>query len=351
MTGPGSRVNRGAAIRAGALALALIVAAIPISSAAAHPIQGAHCFVPNLRGYTLADARRVLRAAHCTAGLITGPRVNSHVRTQLPTRGASEFVDTRVALTMRSRSVSRAAPRRGSAGSAAVQPLGISGTWKLVLDSEFTHSSYNNSIWRTGWGSDGISVPSNTNELDCYSPANVYVGGGSLHLDVTARPSACGGTTLPYTGAMITTNPDRGRSGGFQYTYGVAEARVYLPAAGSLIANWPGFWGNGQSWPADGENDVMEGLSGVICWSFHNPAGMTHGCDRNITPGWHTFASDWRPGSITYYYDGIDVGVVTAGVTSAPMYLILDNTVHNNQQAVTIPASMQVQYVRVWQSG
>ena len=55
----------------------------------------------------------------------------------------------------------------------------------------------------------------------------------------------------------------------------------------------------------------MEGLSGVICWHFHDPLGGPGGCDTAITPGWHTFASDWQPGSVTYYYDGQDVGSIT----------------------------------------
>ena len=27
---------------------------------------------------------------------------------------------------------------------------------------------------------------------------------------------------------------------------------------------------------------------------------------------------------MTYYYDGVDIGSVTSGVTSAPMFLVLD---------------------------
>jgi beta-glucanase (GH16 family) len=118
-----------------------------------------------------------------------------------------------------------------------------------------------------------------------------------------------------------------------------------------LIANWPGVWADGQSWPADGEDDLVEGLNGVACWTFHNAVGMNHGCDQSITPGWHTVASDWQPGSITYYYDGIDVGTDISGITSSPMYIIINNTVHSGEPSVSTPDSMQVQYVRVWQTG
>ena len=70
----------------------------------------------------------------------------------------------------------------------------------------------------------------------------------------------------------------------------------------------------------------------------------------SITPGWHTFASDWGPGSVTYYYDGISIGSVTTGVPSAPVFIIPDNTVYPGEAGVTEADSMQVQYVRVWQS-
>jgi beta-glucanase (GH16 family) len=349
------------AIRIRASALALIALAITTSTAAArsghntrsHNVR--RCLVPDVRGETLAGAKRRLQSAHCAAGRISGPRTSSRVGAQRPARGARERIGSKVALTMAVRKAAPTAPTAPTApgahpavGPTTAQPVGIPGTWKLVLDSEFNGPALNTSIWRPGWTSTGVSKPANNNELDCYSPHNVYFpGDGTLHLDVTATPSTCGGVTRPYTGAMINTNPARGR-GGYQYTYGVLEAKVYLPGSGSLLADWPGVWADGQNWPYDGEDDLMEGIYGMACWSFHNVAGMDHMCYRTVTPGWHTFASDWQPGSITYYYDGVDVGSDTSGITSSPMYIILDNTVHANSP-VTGPDSMQVQYVRVWQ--
>jgi beta-glucanase (GH16 family) len=171
-----------------------------------------------------------------------------------------------------------------------------------------------------------------------------------MHLNVTAEPSTCGGATEPYTGALVTTNPDDGRaSGGFQYTYGVLEARVYIPADGALIADWPAVWADGQSWPTDGEDDLLEGLGGSACSSLHGPLGLTNACEH-LTPGWHTFASDWEPGSVTYYYDGLAVFRFATDITSAPMFIVLDNSVRSIQGAnITEADSMQVQYVRVWQ--
>jgi hypothetical protein len=52
---------------------------------------------------------------------------------------------------------------------------------------------------------------------------------------------------------------------------------------------------------------------------------------------------------VTYYYDGVDVGSITTGITSAPMYIILDNTVYPGEANITEADSMDVSYVRVWQ--
>jgi beta-glucanase (GH16 family) len=183
----------------------------------------------------------------------------------------------------------------------------------------------------------------------CYSPGNVtFFGGGGVHLLLTATQSTCGGRTKPYTGAAITTNPYDGRnSGGFEFTYGFVEAKVYLAGAGDRIANWPAVWTSGQNWPEDGENDIVEGLSGQACFHFHSPAGGPGGCDPRITPGWHTFGSDWEPGSVTYYYDGVDVGTITTGITDAPHYLAI--AIGPGDADLTKPADLQVAYVRVWQ--
>ena len=173
-----------------------------------------------------------------------------------------------------------------------------------------------------------------------------------MDLNVSAQPSTCGGVKEPYSGALINSDPARHR-GGFQYVYGVVEAQQFAIAAdGAQIANWPAVWTDGQSWPTDGEDDVMEGLDGLVCATFHDRQDVNgHSiCDTKITAGWHTFASNWEPGSVTYYYDGRVIGTVTRGVTSAPMYLVLDNTVHSGESTDTKPDSLRVKYVRVWQT-
>ena len=232
-------------------------------------------------------------------------------------------------------------------------PLGVPGRWRLLLNADFATKSLNTRIWRPGWFANGISGPVNKHEVACYNSQNVALTGTTLNLSITRVPSTCGGKTRPYTGAMVSTNPHDGRtSGGFTYTYGLAEARIYFPPNRRLIADWPAFSTFGQDWPTTGEDDILEGIAGTGCSRFHsrmNSITGFGGCDPGFTPGWHTIAADWQPNSITWYYDGIKVFHDTVGLTSAPMYLVLVNTVSVRYPQLAMPDTLKVAYVRVWQ--
>ena len=230
--------------------------------------------------------------------------------------------------------------------SGSPQPVGDDpGPWILTFDSEFNGSSLDTSQWSTGWFGSGITAHVNALEQDCYDPAQVSEANGALSLTAVARAESCGGATEPYATGLVTTD------GKFSFTYGYMEARIWLPGGPNGIADWPAFWADGQSWPTDGEIDVLEGLSGLACAHFINAAAKPGACATGtFTGGWHTFAADWEPGSITYYYDGNEIWSDTSGITSQPMYLILDLAVSSAISSPdAAPATMQVAYVRVWQ--
>ena len=223
-------------------------------------------------------------------------------------------------------------------------PEGMPGNWTPVFDDEFNGDSLDTANWHTGWLGTGVTAPVGPEEQECYDPAQVSVGGGYLHLDAVARSEQCGGETRPYASGMVNTD------GLHEFTSGAFEARIYLPAApGGGIADWPAFWADGQSWPADGEMDVMEGLSGQTCFHYHDPAGGPGGC-ADVGPGWHVFGADWEGDTVTYYYDGHDVGSTTTDGSSAPQYLILNNAV-GGSGGRSAPADMLVDYVRAWRQG
>lgn len=238
----------------------------------------------------------------------------------------------------------------GAAPSAALAkapaPVGIPGHWTLVFDDEFDGGALDPAKWTKGWigcAAGGVTAPVNSAERDAYDPRLAVVEGGELSLTLIRRPVTVCGKTYPYRAGLIQSD------GKAAFTFGAFEARIFLPAApAGRIANWPAWWTAGQNSPIDGEMDIVEGLGGSACAHFHSRHGAPGFCAKGAFTGWHTYGADWAPGAVTYYYDGAPVGTIAAGITSAPMYLILDYAIGRYGGPLAAPATMRVKYVRVW---
>lgn len=255
------------------------------------------------------------------------------------------------------------------------------GSYTLILNEDFLGSSLDTSIWTLGWqATSGISGPINAatdpgvdGEAAAYNSNHVVVADSILSLQLTETSVVSGGVTYPYTGSCITSNPATlGGSNGFQFTGGAVEFYANLPGgtvgSATVIANWPALWIDGQSWPTDGEIDVMEGLGGTVqwhCWSTLNDPGVGSAApnqgDGTDTPyfsdyanSWHTYGCSWdptgSPSQIDWYYDGVLVGTLQSGTNfDTPMYLILNNTTGWQSGPEVAPATVQVDWVKVWQ--
>jgi beta-glucanase (GH16 family) len=222
-------------------------------------------------------------------------------------------------------------------------PAPIDSSWKLTFDDEF--NSLNSNHWGTNWlGSPGaITKPINSAEQAAYDPAQVSVSGGYLRLGTAYKDVTVAGQNYDMVGGIVQSNDH------FQQTYGYFEARIYLPGSNGQINNWPAFWLDGQNWPVDGELDVMEGLSGQAGYHFHSPSGGPGSTVSGDYTGWHTYGALWEPGSVTYYYDGVEVGEITSGITSAPMFMILNNGISESIGGPTsVGSTMLVDWVHVY---
>jgi beta-glucanase (GH16 family) len=78
-------------------------------------------------------------------------------------------------------------------------------------------------------------------------------------------------------------------------------------------------------------------------------------CPAGNYAGWHVFGASWLNHTVTFYYDGVNVGSATTvgcGMVANPVQdLNLVNAIGANGYSgpVVVPATMQVDYVRVWQ--
>ena len=170
-----------------------------------------------------------------------------------------------------------------------------------------------------------------------------------------------------YTSARLFT---KGRA---SWTYGFFEIRAKLPCG---RGTWPAVWtlADGGRWPDDGEIDIVEHVGfdpGVLHASVHTRA-YHHGIHTQRTAkitradactNFHRYQLTWTPDRITvgvddrahfsFHNDG--TGERSRWPFDRPQHLLLNIAVGGNWggqrgiDADALPASMEVDYVRVYQ--
>ena len=257
--------------------------------------------------------------------------------------------------------------------------------YRLVWQDEFDISRLDSSKWSVE-NSDGCPYLCGfgNNELQFYSPQNLYIQNGKLVIkaqreDLAERHRF---KEKEYTSAKLFT---RNKAA---WRYGIFEVRAKLPTTQGL---WPAIWMMPEEstyggWPYSGEIDIMEVvgrddrlLYGTLHYfsRIHNTNAMA-GREYKLSDTMSSFSEEfyvftivWSPGFINWYVDGKHYHFVSGNVLKgaadskknllsglAPFdrefHIILNTAVGgrfpgNPNNSTRIPQYMYIDYVRVFQ--
>ncbi|MGL1903518.1 MAG: glycoside hydrolase family 16 protein [Fibrobacterales bacterium] len=240
----------------------------------------------------------------------------------------------------------------------------LPGGWTLVWEDDFSGSALNDNNWNTeehraGW----VNNESQRYVKGHDTPgSNIWVEDG--HLVIEARSEANGEIT---SGRLNSRHKQK-------WLYGKFEARAKMPGGNGT---WPAIWAMSDtesygSWPKSGEIDIVEFLGKdprrvnftIHCDTYVHSKGNAieaHSEIDNLTTEFHTFGMEWTPDEIRGYVDGVQYYTFKnegKGWNSWPFdkefYWLINIAMGGWGGAIddsTLPARMEVDYVRVWQQG
>ncbi len=265
--------------------------------------------------------------------------------------------------------VYRVAAARSGALRAVYSNAGSSAAWRLRFDEPFDGDQLDLGTWdyRLEGRLQGTRMHAES------SADAVQVGGGALNLQVRANP-ARRPDPLPYfLNGHVSTQDS------FAFTYGYAAARVkFARGQGQHGAFWLQPESRAaQSGPAaltGTEIDVGEFFGqgyrtgGIANYVYSVPApGRTqkHGALRasalqalrGRSDTWwsryHVFSVLWTPRGHVFRIDGVETSRIMTAVSARPQYLLLSLLSSDWElpklDTRTLPSSMKVDWVRVWQ--
>jgi beta-glucanase (GH16 family) len=252
-------------------------------------------------------------------------------------------------------------------------PKSTGGYWRCTFADDFGGSSLNTSKWvaqRTDMSgfTDPMSNGCYVNDKD-----NVRVSNGALRLSARqeSAPFTCRSTrgdfSTPYTSGMVST------LGKFAQTYGRFQVRAKvwatrLPGLQSALWLWPVNPHRYGEWPASGEIDIAEMYSAwpnrAVPYIHYDgddrdPNATNTNCTVANLADWHTYAVEWTASSIKVIYDGrtclVDRWIPEAPLTrpqpfDQPFIVALTQGLGKDfdPETTPLPATTQVDYVRVW---
>ena len=274
---------------------------------------------------------------------------------------ADNFNRVATGLTVKVRGLGKPDPNAPVANAALLQD------YALVFSDEFNGNSLDTSKWNTAylWGADLVI----NNEEQYYVDVNndpdfgfnpFSFDGENLSITSIRTPEALKPQALnqPYLSGVITSYD------AFKFTYGYVETRAKVPYGKGF---WPAFWLLNAYYVDDKpEIDIMEFIGDdqdVVYHTYHyydsndelrsTKSAPTPGID--YTSDFHTYAVEWKPGTLVFYVDGVEQHrVVDPKVSQQEMYVIANTAIcgwwpGSPDETTPFPAEFQIDYIRVYQ--
>jgi beta-glucanase (GH16 family) len=178
----------------------------------------------------------------------------------------------------------------------------------LAFADEFNGTTLNTSVWKPYHSTYGDG----NNELQCHTPNNVTLSGGTMKITARRGTVTCpNGAVRNYSSAFLGTR----ETGTYFPAYGRFEIRAKVPHGQGL---WPAFWLRHRNGASTAEVDIMEyfhsQVPGKTTGTLHldgryNLSKRTTWLETpTASPGWHTWAVDILPVStgvqFTFLLDG-----------------------------------------------
>jgi len=237
--------------------------------------------------------------------------------------------------------------------------------WGLTWADEFSGTAVDRTRWDTcffdgarwGWPPDPHGQ-----EWQYYTDEDVLVENGMCRLRAQKRDYVVSGVTWHYTSGMLSSALK------FYQLFGRFECRCRMPQG--VNGFWPAFWlcanPDPHIWPP--EVDIMEQFSKsdgyYTNWTYAESPGVPHFVGFPMHPvadvsAWHTYAVEWRPDSIVFTLDGVEVARTGEQInTTLPMYILLNLAVdggvlnpphHAPDDDTPFPSYFDIDYVRVYE--
>lgn len=239
--------------------------------------------------------------------------------------------------------------------------------YELIFSDEFNGVTLDSTKWNTSylWGTDLFINSEEQYYVDILNDPDFGFNpftfdGNHLTINSIRTPDELSEKALnqPYLSGVITSYD------AFKFTYGYIETRAKVTFGRGY---WPAFWLLNAYYVDDmPEIDIMEFIGhdqDVVYHTYHyyDSEGKLRSTPSQPSPGidytsdFHTYAVEWKPNTLIFYINGIEVHrIVDAKVSQQEMYVIANTALGGwwagpPDNTTPFPGKYIIDYIRVYQ--